>query len=52
MDLIASAYGNSSDEEDSDPWASSRVSTKRTAAEEGVDSSRPLKKHSMLPRPK
>lgn len=34
MDLIASAYGDDSDDlEDSDPWSSSRVSTKRTLNE-------------------
>lgn len=52
MDLIASAYDNSSDDEDSDPWASSRVSTKRTFGEND-ELSRPFKKltSSKLPTP-
>ena len=54
MDLIA-GYGESDDEDESDPWSSCRVSTKRTI---GVsdDLRRPLKKlatpAAALPAPK
>lgn len=53
MDMIAAAYVCESDEEESsDPWASSRVSAKRTAAVEEF-SGRPLKKVACrLPAPK
>ena len=42
MELI-SAYGSDSDEEDSDPWASSRVSVKRPMGGDDDGSDRPLK---------
>lgn len=54
MDLIATSYGNfSSDEEDYDPWASSRVSTKRIAGGDEL-TSRPVKKlaSDRLPAPR
>ncbi|EFX66971.1 hypothetical protein DAPPUDRAFT_302251 [Daphnia pulex] len=53
MDMIAAAYGCESDEEDSDPWASSRVSAKRTIGRDEEFSSRPFKKvPNRLPAPK
>ncbi|KAK4030380.1 hypothetical protein OUZ56_023379 [Daphnia magna] len=53
MDMIAAAYGCESDEEESsDPWASSRVSAKRTAVFNEFPN-RPLKKVACrLPAPK
>ena len=55
MNLIAS-YGQSDDEDESDPWSSCRVSTKRTISNEGdSDQLRVLKKQatsSKLPPPK
>ncbi|KAI9559696.1 hypothetical protein GHT06_013701 [Daphnia sinensis] len=53
MELIAAAYGCESDEEESsDPWASTRVSAKRTAVFNEF-SNRPLKKVACrLPTPK
>ena len=54
MDMIAAAYGCESDEDDSDPWASSLVSVKRTIGKDEEFSSRPFKKiiTNRLPAPK
>ena len=53
--MIAAAYGcvDESDDEDSNPWASSRVSAKRTIGRDEEISSRPTKKiTNRLPTPK
>jgi hypothetical protein len=54
MDMIAAAYVCESDEEDSsNPWASSRVSAKRTIGRDEEFPSRPFKKtNNRLPAPK
>nr|CAH0104460.1 unnamed protein product [Daphnia galeata] len=54
MDMIAAAYVCESDEEDSsNPWASSRVSAKRTIGRDEEFPSRPFKKTTnRLPAPK
>ena len=50
MDLIAAAYeDDSDDQQDSDPWSFSKVSTKRTLIDENE---RPLKKQTKLPPPR
>lgn len=51
MDLISAAYGELSDEDSSDPWASARVSTKRTIKDVESAERLPKKQATFLPRP-